>query len=444
MNKMEFTFDYSVDFDTLYVKTEKCPLMVEGHDSEKLEIVGHFEMKDDVNYAFTDENIVSIDTSDRHISIDSSDIEEELANRDIDFKQSLLLVKCPAGKEVRIESELGRIKVKGLTGKLVIDSEIGGIIVKKSSASMKIDSEVGSVQILDTIAKDVKCRTEVGGIIIKNIKADNLDVSTEVGMIDIAEAEVSEVNLASETGNIEYKLLPTIKHNHSKIDTEIGKVKIVLPQELAIDLTATSEMGTVSSFLKNVENIDVEDGVKVVTTGLGQEEPTCRIEVETEIGNVTLLNEDTDVKSEFKKSFKADKITKEIDKAMQEVNKATKILSSPGFRKVMGSAFSNLGETIKNGIQSALQETDVTIKESMKDMKENFHKESEVIRQQAEDIKKDKESIRKIVRKKKFLDDPAPRGMSEKERSRLKVLELLEDGKINQEEAEQLLKVIGK
>ncbi len=434
MNTMKFEFNYKGNFKEIDVRTEKLTVIMAKGQSDEVRIKGEIQMNEAVNYAWTDDLLTQVFSDQGRIAVDTGDLEDDLETRNVDLDASRIIVLIPDNMKVRVESEMGKIRFEHVKADFNIESEIGSITLDQASGSVTIESEIGAIRVKKGDYTNFFCSTEVGNIDIQGIKADELKCESEVAQISIKEAEVSNVTISSETGNIEYQLLP-IKQNQSKIDSEIGKVKIILPHEINLDIKAQSEMGTVSSFLKNTITSKLDEGVMFTSEVINDELGKVSVEVSTEIGGIELLNDDTSLEEESKK-FNNNKLNQEINRAMNEVSKVTKVLASPALRKSIGGAFANLGEVIKNSVQTALKEADVTIKESMKDMKADMQK-------QRQDMKS--ENMRN--RHDRVYGDRKPafrteERLSDNEKSRLKILDLLEQGKINHEEAEKLLKAI--
>ncbi len=436
MNVMKFEFNYKGSFKEIDVRTEKLNVIIAKGQADIVVVKGEILMTEEVNYGMGDDKLIQLDREEMRLAIHSDDFEDDLENRDVDLENSKLIIMIPDGMKVRVESEMGKIRFEDVQTEAEIDSELGSITLDSVSGNVKIESEIGSVEVRTGDFQNFFCSTEIGNIDIKEIKAQRIKCDTEVGQINIKEAEVSDVTISSETGNIEYQLLP-IKQNQTKINSEIGKVKLIIPHEMNVDLKATSEIGTVSSFLKNIITNQIDDGVILKSEIINSETGNAVISVSTEIGTIVLVNDDT-MPEEEKQQFENNKFNKEFNKAMNEMSKVTKVLASPALRKSIGGAFANLGEVIKNSVQNALKEADVTIKESMKDMKADMQK-------QRQDMKSDNMRNRQdraySDRKTGFR---AEERLSDNEKSRLKILDLLEQGKINHEEAEKLLKAINK
>ncbi len=440
MNFMKFEFNYQGNFKELDVRTEKLTVVIAKGQPETIMLKGEIAMEQEVNYSWTDEKLVEVITSENRIAIDTCDLEDDLEDRGIDLENSKLLILVPDNLKIRVESEMGKILFEHLVANINIDSEIGSLTLDEVSGSAEIDSEIGSIKVKKGDFQNFFCSTEVGNIEILGIKAVALKCETEVGQINIKEAEVSNATISSETGNIEYQLLPN-KQNQTKISAEIGKVKIIIPHEINLDLKATSEMGSVNSSLKNVVSSPIDDGVILKSETINNEAGSATIKVTTEIGSISLLNEDT-LPNEEKRQFKNNKLNEEINRAMNEMSKVTKVLGSPALRKSIGGAFANLGEVIKSSVQTALKEADITIKESMKDMKAD-------LQQQRQDYKSENVRNRQEAQQERDFSSrnssyrPEDR-LSDNEKSRLKILDLLEQGKISHEQAEKLLKAINK
>ena len=440
MNTMKFEFNYQGSFRELDVRTERLTVIIAKGKPDAIMIKGELLMREDVNYAMTDDKIVEIRSSENRVIIDTDDLEDELESRDVDLENSKILILVPDDMKIRVESEMGKIRFEHIKADAEIDSEIGSITLDNVSGSAEIESEIGSVKIKKGDFDNLVCSTEVGSIEILGIKASSLKCETEVGQIMIKEAEVSDVTISSETGNIEYQLLP-IKQNQSKIEAEIGKVKIIIPHEMNLDLRATSEIGTVSTFLKNVITSQIEDGIILKSDIINSEAGKATIDVSTEVGAIILVNEDT-LPDEETQQFKYNVFNEEFNKAMNEISKVTKVLDSPALRKSIGGAFGNLGNVIKNSVQNALKESDIAIKESMKDMKADLKKQREDIKSESVRNQHDAQYGREYSARNSGLRSEDR--LSDNEKSRLKILDLLEQGKINHEEAEKLLKAINK
>ena len=420
MNTLKFEFKYQGSFKELDVRTERMTIVISKGEPEIIAIKGEISLNQEVNYEVSNDKIIEFSASDNRISIDTSELEEDLEDKGVDYANFKLYVYVPDGLRIRAESELGKIIMEHINADSEIETEIGTVLLEDISGDAEIETEIGSVKVKGGSFNHLSCDTEIGNIEIIGTKINKLICESEVGQIFIKEAEISDATINSETGSIEYQLLP-LKQSHTKIESEIGKVKLIIPQELNLELKATSEIGGISQNLKNVVTQHVDEGIILKTDKEDSNQGTAIIEVSTEIGWISLLNEDTQTEQE--KHYSGSRLNREINSAMNEINKVTKVLSSPALRKSLGGAFANLGETIKSSVQSALKESDVAVKQSVKEMQDNLRKQGQDMRGNA------------------FRTEER---LSDNEKSRLKILELLEKGMINQEEAEKLLKAIAK
>lgn len=440
MKELKFEFEYQTKFEELDVRTERLTVIIAKGNEDIIIVKGEIAMNHDSNYEMFDDKIVNFKSSEKRMSIDTSDFEDELEDRGVNLDSSKIVILVPENLNIRVESEMGKIRLEHIKSDARISSELGSIQLENISGSAEIDSEIGSVRLKKGDFQSFICSTEVGNIDLLDIKASSLKCETEVGQINIKGAEVSDVTISSETGNIEYQLLP-IKQNQSKIETEIGKVKIIIPHEMNLELRATSEMGNVNTSLKNIVTSKIEDGIIIKSDVENRDAGSAIIDISSEIGSITILNEDTQAQEEFKQ-FSSDRLNKEINRAMNEMSKVTKVLDSPALRKSIGGAFANLGTVIKNSVENALKESDNTIRESMKDMRANFKKQSEEINSENAKNQQGAQHNREYASRNSGLRSEDR--LSDNEKSILKILDLLEQGKINHAEAEKLLKAINR
>jgi len=440
MKGMEFEFEYHKMFEELDVITERLTVIITKGKPDNIIIRGEISIDEDSNYVISEDKIIEFNATKKKITVDTSDLEDDLESKGVNVDNAKIMIIVPNNLKIKVESEMGNIRFEYLDANIIVDSEIGSVTLDTIFGSAEIESEIGSVTLKECDLQNFSCSTEVGNIDIFGTKATILKCDSEVGQIKIKGVEVSDATISSETGSIEYQLLP-IKQNQSKINTEIGKVKIIIPQEINLDLQATSEVGTVSNFLKNVVSNQTENGVILKSDIINSEAGNAVIEVSTEIGAIVLVNEET-MPDEENQQHENYEFNLEFDKAMNELNKVTKVLNSQALRKSIGGAFANLGSVIKNSVQNALQESDNTIKQSMKDIKADLRKQRENIK--SENVRNQQESqFRRDHFNRNSGFRPEER-LSDNEKSRLKILDLLEQGKITHEEAEKLLKAINR
>lgn len=434
MSTLKFEFKQQGSFKKLDVKTEKVTIVIVKGEAEAITIKGELALKQEVDYEVNQDELIKVVVSEGSISVDTSGLEEDLKELAVDYDNFKLSILVPDGLKIRAESGLGQIIVTGIEANSYYEAGMGLVLLEDVSGDAEVVAEIGKIKIKRGNFNHLTCTTEIGNIEVIGTLVNELHCESEVGGIVIKGTEVSDASILSETGNIEYYLLPVMQ-NHSKIESGIGRVKLVIPQEINFSLKATSEMGGVNQNLKNVDIQEIESGLILKTVDKSINQHKAVINVSTDIGWIVLLNEDTPFDKE--KSHLGSRLNREINNAMNEINKITRVLSSRTLHKSLGSAFANLGETIKSSVQSALKESDVAVKQSVKEMQDSLHQQSQDMKNRVEKSKKDAEFQRGNAYR-------TEERLSDNEKSRLKILELLENGKINQEEAERLLKAIGK
>lgn len=434
MTTLKFEFKDQGSFKKLAVKTEKMTIIIAKGEPEAITIKGEIVLKQEIDYEVKRDEIVEVIASEGSILIDTSDLEHDLKEQTVDYESFKLYISVPDELKIKAESELGRIIVTGVEANSSFETEMGLILLEDVSGDAKVVAEIGKIKVKRGNFNRLTCTTEIGNIEVIGTMVNELHCESEAGEIVIRKTEISDATIISETGSIEYHLLPVMQ-NHSKIESGIGKVKLIIPKEINLSLKAISEMGGVNQNLKNVDVQEIENGLILKTVNKSNNQHKAVINISTELGWILLLNDDTPLEKE--KSHSSSRLNREINNAMNEINKITRVLSSRTLRKSLGSAFANLGETIKSSVQSALRESDDALKQSVKEMQDSLHQQSQEMKNRTEESRKDAEYQRGNAYR-------TEERLSDNEKSRLKILELLENGKINQEEAERLLKAIGK
>lgn len=158
-----------------------------------------------------------------------------------------LRIDVPASLAVsELHTEAGTVDARGLTGDLTATTEAGAVTLRRIDGTVTASSETGRVSVRETRA--------VG------------DLSTETGSVTAR--------------------VPTIDGD-TKFSSETGSVTVTLTGDVDAELTASTEVGTVT-----VENLDLADQTRsdnVVTGTLGEGGPEFELTAET--GDVTVRRE---------------------------------------------------------------------------------------------------------------------------------------------------------
>jgi hypothetical protein len=257
-----------------------------------------------------------------------------------------------------------------------------------------------------------------------------------------------------------------MEYGSMRFKNENGKIVLVLPEEMGYAIEAESKLGRVRSSLKAEEQR--MSGKYLFTNG----DQRVRIEVKAENGSIRLGSDPAINLGAFKIK---------LDDLREAIKNATSLEDNEKVQQILNKTVESLN-TIKDKvtetkINEAIQKNIASLKETLSEV--NWIETKDKVLSSIEKISSDINSnLRKFVEKvrqsdkdsglnlgKRFedlgdqlqniwsrrpnwfssgqdVDDELPRDVSEQ--SRRKILEMLENGKITADEAERLLRAIGK
>lgn len=326
-----------------------------------------------------------------------------------------------------VHSENGPCKMAEIDGDIVIQVENGPISIMNCLSEVKLTSENGSIKMIE-ITGDAVVKSENGPVKISKGKG-KIEVTTENGMIRMLDCDFEEAEVKTENGAIYYEFLP-LEAGSFNFKSENGRITLVIPKEVPLDLTAKNQLGKVHMGLSGDYENRTEDEYKIfeMVKGSGKVD----INVENEHGSIRLIPNKQEFK-EFDISFvgdilegalpsiskeKMEKVKKKLDKVkvkMENLN-LPDMSKLPDIEKIVDKVESEMKKVMgKLSDEESLKEKAAQIKVEISDAVGKVHK--------------------KMVEK-----ELTPKEKSTvNERSRIKILELLEKGIINAEEAEKLI-----
>lgn len=451
-----------VGLEKVVINNQLASMSIEPSDSAAVKLEGNI-FCDEPHEDFNWEDYVSGDFSDGKLTIELDEIE---AMDRSGMKASQLKLYMPKGVFVEYETYILPLGLYGLNNNVKVISENAPISVNNCDGDKHIESENGPVRIHNSNGS-IYARLENGPLSAEAISGEGIHVESENGPIKLRLSNFKNVDLATENGPIYYETQP-VEGGEFKFRTENGIVHLVLPLSFSFSLKAESEIGRVKSKLDFP--VSVEDGVFRIEN-LYDDEPPTTIEIQTENGMIK-LSSDGHINLDFIKAklnqIKADllnantseeqaQVTELLNKVVEYLNRAVKSINEEKIRNKVNETIEKLKEMTQN-IDFETTRTVVVdkvddigsqifdgIKEGLKDVKSAFdglkyeHMHGDSL----------KDYIHKVLEsplikpylgaelKKKEKDTIA-------EASRLKILSMLEDGKITSEEAERLLKAISK
>jgi hypothetical protein len=301
------------------------------------------------------------------------------------------------------------------------------------------------------------------------ISGAKLEISTENGPLKIREACFPQVHIESENGVIAFETL-FVEDARMELKTENGMIHFVLPDEMDYEIRAQTETGKIKSRLSQAI---MEDGDEfVVQKGDG----SSKITITTENGMIK-IGEGDKVNLDFLKA-KIELLKESLAavNSSEDMEKVRKLYANVS--EYVSSRIANVKETlVQETIQEQLEKLQALIEgfdyqgakeKTIAGVEELGAKINEELRKNMDKLgTRIHESVQFTSGKRAFKLDGLGdyinkvinsslikpylggemKGKEKEEvsdRSRIKILDMLEAGKITSEEAERLLKAIGK
>ena len=328
-----------------------------------------------------------------------------------------------------ITTENGGIKLDHVNGELVCKTENGAIKLIDCNGNTNLKTENGAVKMKDCEG-DVILRSENGSPKIINCKG-NLDLNNENGAVRVLKAEFDKASITNQNGSIYYEFTP-IDKGQFKFENKHGKIHLIIPEEVPYKIEAINKLGKFHVGLKG-DYDGLEEGLNIgnekklnMVQGSGKVE----ISAKNQMGSINLMNHPMKGGNfKFDMSFMSDimdnipeeyfdkrKIIKKIEKAKKKMRN----INMPDMKNIMTEVMEDVQDNIKNVY------TTVSSEEFQEKVEEKIN-----------------DGISKVIEK--VQEKAKEQSLSEEERdevderSRLKILQMLADGKITADEAEKLI-----
>jgi len=335
--------------------------------------------------------------------------------------KSNVKVLCPRESQINAYTENGSVVVNSINGNHTLKSENGAIKAYEIIGNLICSTENGKIA-LDMITGDLKITTENGKIETRNCNGEKMKCYSENGKIEIMCNRYANASAETENGGVFYEFVSLDEGNFS-FRSSNGKITIIIPDDIPVDIDAKTNMGKI--------NTAIEGQIELTKKNLKQKlklkrgEGTVKILVENDNGSIHLTRDKEkkdkssanfdifgsveDAISNLNIEINSEKIREKIEKAREKVEKLREL---------------NLGEMVER-----------TVNDVGKEIEKGLNSEK------AREFKiKINEIKDRIVDKFK-----TPEASDEvKEQSKMKILSMLENGKITVEEAERLLSAIEK
>ncbi|MCB5262781.1 MAG: DUF4097 family beta strand repeat-containing protein [Candidatus Cloacimonetes bacterium] len=462
MTKITLQQEWKYDgLKTIELENLMAPMVIEASDGDSVILEGELSLKKQEE-DFELKDYMESDFQDGVLKLDF----DEIGILEPKIKSSQIRLKVPAGVLLKIEIENMPLGLSGLKNDLHIESENAPVSVRNCDGTKHLESENGPLRIHNSTG-NLFAALENGPISAEDISGENLHVESENGPIKVRLASYTKVDVESENGPIYYETQP-VEGGDFKFKTENGIVHLVLPLAFCFSLKAESERGNLKSKL-DAEVIKEDQNFKIEHIYDGEE--ITKISIETENGLIK-LSSDGHINLDFikngfnqlKEAFQNAKTSEEKDKVVEMANKVIaslqkaagsineeiikeKVNSAIAMLKELSENF-DLGET-KTMVQGKLEDLGAEIYDGVQSGLKNVKAEFDELKYEHLNTDSIKDYVMKVVNSpliKPYLSAEKKKLDKEEisERSRLKILDMLESGKITSEEAEKLLRAIGK
>lgn len=451
MNNMEktLTFDTKTDL-VIHVQSENLGVAFVGGEEETTQLIVK------VDYSGDEETIELDEIIETNYNQETNELNIELHDLP---KSRIYAWRCelrvPYVCEVRAQTENGPVSLKNLHGIQEVQSENAPVKLEAIEGTLHIETENGPVSILD-VTGDAIVQTENGPIKVKQLNGllkietengpvklvkceGNLQLKVENGVVRILQSSFETASVRGENSGIYYEFAPILSGTCA-IENENGKITLVIPEELEFNLKALNRHGKIHVALDgDYEQIN-EDGYK----GIEMVRGAAKVDVDAKNmhGSIVITNKKLgssqginipniseifdSVIHEIPDESTRLKVEEKVKKAQEQLKKAQDQLT-----KIKMADVEAVVNDALNGIKT---EVTTVIHDLSSD---EFKKKAETTINSS--ITRVVDAVKNVV-KDRPVSDSLKREVDE--RSRLKILELLENGKITADEAERLLKAM--
>ena len=453
MNTIEKTLEFETKKNLkVLFQSGNIGIQIIGREESKTNFQVRLEYRNSFGKEIIFEDFVSTDYDSRKniLKIHISDLE------DVQYVNSKLELFVPHVTEINAKSENGGVSIKNLYGVHNVYTENGSIKIEHTNGKFICKSENGSIKILNSNG-DAEIDCQNSSIVMKGcegkLKIDGkngsvklvnckggLELNNNNGSSRVLGANFANANINIANGGIYYEFNP-IEKGKFKFENENGKIHLVIPDGLPYHILAKNEWGSFHVGLEGNYDRRKEGNMQILE--MVRESGNVEISTKNRNGSIHFVkNPDQTFGVNFDFSSISDTLDKVLDNVPQEIDKEKiRHRIEKAKEKIKGIKInipdvSNIAQDAMKGVQ---EEISGIFTEEMKDkIKENKNREKTA--------EKMNQKINKVMTKIKTAFET--HGHSEKhdekvdEINRLKILQMLQDGKITSDEAERLIKAL--
>ena len=429
---------------SVYFVTENLSMNCQSWEEDKCKIEIEMEVKDNATESMKDDITFEYDEEKNNLQISTITLENKYSIRK--FKMRLfvpkettiraktengaLLLTELKGRQV-VETENGAVKLHGIEGDIQIQTDNGAIVISDNTGNCNLKTDNGMVKIKKCNG-NLKIREENGAIKLNDISGE-IDIVGENGSIRVLNSYSQKTSIRNENGSIYYEFSP-IENGDFRFENENGRIQLIIPDEIPFDIEARNIFGNFQVQLPGNYERKKEDGKSIIT--LMKDSGAVKIYAENENGSIALVDQPIQKKKfhinipDFSTKFnsfmdwvpdedKKEKLKKKFEKFQHKMSH----FEIPDVSAIIEDTFSGMDDVINDIANSD-------------EIKQKGNEIASILKDKI-GTAMDKVQIRmdesKLTSKDRKMVD---------ERSRLKILEMLEKKIITAEEAERLLKAM--
>jgi len=341
----------------------------------------------------------------------------------------------------------GGVKSVGCIGRLEVHSTNGGIKVLNHEGDLELEQKNGGISILDSKGK-MELMNKNGGVKLNHCRGE-LELKHQNGGIKILNAGFTAADIETVNSGIYYEF-EEIEAGTFNFKNSHGKISVFVPASLEYDIRARTRRGKVMIGLdKSYEQSGDDKKEFKLVNGSG----SVNIDIESKLGGILLMDKmhrQEDLEGKF--SHKIEVLLKEkiiptlenltaenAPKIQKKINKMNEKLSNieidiPDIEDKVKNILSQISETITVTLDDSAEDIEKYKDAAINKVNKSWDNISDYVAKKKGDVESEINKQSGNIKKNKEEEV--------KERSRLKILELLEQGKITPDDAEKLLRAL--
>lgn len=478
--KISKSYDFA-PVEKVEIENSMAPLEIGVSGSGQLELEAELRLSDraaDSGY----EEYFNVDFAKGKATIDLQEI-PELREPFLGTGRSQVWIRLPKGTAVIAEAEVHPLGANGLEGAMVLHNENGPLSLENCSGHIHLENENGPTRLYGC-SGEFEIDTENGPVSAEKLQGGKLEIESENGPVKLRQAAFPNVKISSENGVIYYESLQ-LEEGEMSFENVNGVVHLVLPENSGFQLEVESVNGSISTSFEGAGekrhgrlslrrgeggpkiSVKTENGTVKIGSDAHAELSFVRLklkELKGMMGNAVndadkeklqeTLNKVTAAVEKAVGSVTEAKVKEGLVQSLDKLKEAVENFDLQGTREKVVKTVEQVGDELSDGLKVVFRKMKVPFREGEGEAAGEDRRFRHSFRERGfgrfrEHL--DPDSIKEYVHK--AIDSALSRsgkGLSERERgevderSRAKILEMLESGKITAEEAERLLKAIGR